>query len=251
MRRIGDSFRSGLVGIAALALVQCSPGQRPAAETENGVRAGVRAEAVAPAPARAGESATLAAFADGGVSIPRVSGIEAGAARRIEAAIEGERERYRRWNGECRRLAAEAEMEGAVEVEAIAAYNAHGLLSLRLEGLAYCGGANGTPIYDAMTFDLRSGERIDVAALTGLSGEQLAALARPFYPAGECSEPLGLAGGAEFKTAYLDRGGLAILYSFGGGASEGCSLTPAIVPVEQARARTRIDERLPRAWGGR
>jgi hypothetical protein len=249
----GNIVRSGLIALAGLALAQCSEGQRPAAEPENGAAPKAQAQAAppAPAPARAGDSATLVPFADGDIAIPRVTGIDAGAARRIEAALERERARYRRWNGECRSLAAEADAEGAVEVEAIAAYNAHRLLSLRLEGLAFCGGANGSPIHDAMTFDLRTGERIDVAAATGLPRDELAALARPFYPAGECAEPLGLAGGADFKTAYLDRGGLAVLYSFNSGATEACSLTPAVIPVETARARTRIDERVPGAWGGR
>jgi hypothetical protein len=185
--------------------------------------------------------------ASGDVSIPRVAGIAPNAARLINAALDKRRQAALAEAATCRDAAGASGSHYAITTAVT--YNDAGLLSLRFEGDSFCGGANGTPLRGAATFDLRTGEPIDVAAHLKLERESLAALALPFYSGGaDCAVVLQDRNLAPLGDVFLTRDGLAVSYDVLVGAAEGCSLPPAVVPVNVAPQYIRSASPIARAW---
>lgn len=91
-----------------------------------------------------------------GIKIPTVSGIETAAADRINAALASIRESAVKSATECKATAGSTPF--SYEFEAEPGYNADNVLSLRITGHAFCGGANGSTLVDARTFDLTTGD---------------------------------------------------------------------------------------------
>jgi len=89
-----------------------------------------------------------------------------------------------------------------------------------------------------------------VAAASGLTAAALGELAWPYYRnVPECVEALRDGGDGRPALpigAYLDRGGLAILYEVTSGAAKGCSDEAAIIPMEVVRSRLTLAPPLDR-----
>jgi hypothetical protein len=213
------------------------PGQAP---TAAGAEGGATIEAV---------TITGDRNSGGSIRIPRVAGIPTDAARRINQVLDRERLSAVRARKECRSSANGRDIH--YDLAAEVRYNKDGLLSLRLIGDSFCGGANGTPLYGLRTFDLRTGLEVDVIDATGLAAEALGRMAQPYYSTGTECEAIIAEGSesARVMGAFLDAKGLAIVYRIMFGAGEGCSSVPAIIPTDVVRSRMRLSGPLARAWG--
>ena len=191
------------------------------------------------------ERATLEPVAAApGIALPRVTGIAPDAARRINAVLDREREEAVSGREACRRTADGREME--YELTAKPTYNRDALLSFRVTGYAFCGGANGDPLYAAHSFDLTTGEAIDFTRYA----RTLDSPSRAHYrgPA-DCKAAFGQpAMGATFAAAFLAEDGLGVIHSFDIGAAQSCSNYDSIVPVAEARRLVPPSGALARAW---
>lgn len=207
----------------------------------------------APAPSTAMPTARLEPV-DGlpeGISIPRVAGLDAAVLARINAVLDREREDAVHAREACRRTADGRPINYALDARET--YNDNGLLSVRMVGEAFCGGANGTTLGSAHSFDLTSGAEIDVIAATGLDRATLFELARGRY-AGEaaCADVLadrsrpGNQEPADVSAAYLDRAGIGTVLTFNSGASESCGAEPAVIPLVEIQRQGRLAPPLDR-----
>lgn len=235
--------------VIALALTACSPD--PKSEHPNEI---VPAEPKAAEPASEQPEVEAAVLTpvkmEGNISVPRVTGIGAEAASRINAVLDREREEAIQAREACLRT---AEGRGSeYELKAEETYNADGLLSLRMTGYAFCGGANGTTLYGSHNFDLRTGETIDIAAATATEPEILVQMALPHYSGPEeCKTAIEQGDAlATLGAAYIDSEGLGVVYSLTPGAAESCGAYPAIIPAAEVRTKMQIEAPLKRAWSG-
>lgn len=191
------------------------------------------------------ERATLEPVAAApGIAVPRVTGIAPEAARRINAVLDRERQEAVGGREACRRTADGRDIE--YELTAKPTYNRGGLLSFRMTGYAFCGGANGDPLYAAHSFDLHTGEAIDFTR----HARTLDRPARAYYPGpAECKaafdQPVM---GATFAAAFLAEDGLGVIHSFDIGAAQSCSNHDSIVPAAEARRLIAPGGALARAW---
>jgi len=226
-------------------LAACSREQERSPDDGGRKTVAARPDVAAGALARAAGLEPVAAPGD--VSVPRVVGLEPSVARPINAALDERRRAALAEAAECR--AAVGPGGGHYSLTTAVAYNDDGLLSLRFEGDSFCGGANGTPLRGAATFDLRTGKAVDVAAQTTLGREALATLALPHYTGGEaCAAVLRDRALAPLGDVFLARDGLAVAYDVSIGAAEGCSLPPAVVPADVAARHVRASGPVARAW---
>lgn len=184
-----------------------------------------------------------------GIAVPGVTGTGA-VVDRINAALDRERREATEGREDCLRRAEGRETSYALQ--AAERYNGNGLLSFHMSGYSFCGGARGSPMSGALTFDLRTGGELDVAALSGRNPEQLATLGRRYYAGHpDCKafvrENPNL---TRFAAAFVDRRGLGIVLAFDAGAAERCTDDPAIIPVAALRSSVEPRGPLRRAWSG-
>lgn len=200
-----------------------------------------------PAPASAMPTARLEPVTGlpPGISIPRVVGLDAAISARINAVLDREREDAVNAREACTRTAEGRPINYALEARET--YNDDGLLSVRMVGEAFCGGASGTTLGSAHSFDLTSGAEIDVIAATGLNRAALFELSRSRYTGeGACAELLtdrsrpGNEEPADVSAAFVDRAGIGTVLTFGSGASESCGAEPAIIPLAEIKRQGRL-----------
>lgn len=198
----------------------------------------------------ASTSATLTPvdIGDRAISWPRVTGFSSAAVDRINAVLDRRREAAVAGRNECRQIAQGRETLYSSRAEA--RYNRDGLLSFRITGDAFCGGANGTTIADALTFDLETGSEIEVARLIGLGQPQIGEAGRSYYSGNaDCAAFLrDQRGLVEPKALFIDSKGLGVIYAFNAGAAESCANRDAIIPIEVVRRTMRLGGPLSRAW---
>ncbi|SFP94047.1 hypothetical protein [Sphingomonas rubra] len=166
----------------------------------------------------------VAGFPD--ISIPEVGGIDAAAASRINAALATVRDQAAVSARECSQIA-----EGRPFSYGYAAqptYNDKGVLSLRITGEAGCGGARGTMLTAAHTFDLSSGAEIDVVEASGRTPAALATLAAQEYEGGADCKTFVAGDGATLASAFVTPRGVGVNYSVDAGAAEGCTAEPGL-----------------------
>lgn len=169
-----------------------------------------------------------------GIDVPRVIGLPEPVAARINAALDQERQEVVNGREACVRAAGAAD-KSHYALKAVPQRNGGGLLSFRMDGDAYCGGANGSTLTGAKSFDLTSGEEIDVIPLAGLTAEQLGELARPYYRGStDCAALFEQSNDMNqlvtVSAAYPAEDGLGVVYSFNAGAAEGCGSATAVIP---------------------
>lgn len=191
------------------------------------------------------------ALESSGVAVPNVGG-SGPVVDRVNAVLERTRRIALADRRECASLATGNENEIDYEYVAEPRYNADGLLSFRVSGLASCGGANPTTLTGAITFDLATGERIDVAALSGSTRDELAELGRSHYTGeAQCAAFLrDNPAKARLDHAFIDREGLGLVYAFDAGAAESCAAEPAVIPAALVQSRLQPANALRRAWSG-
>lgn len=198
----------------------------------------------------ASTSATLAPveIGDRAISWPRVTGLSPAAVERINAVLDRRREAAVAGRNACREIAQGRETRYSSRAEE--RYNRDGLLSFRITGEAFCGGANGTTIANALSFDLETGREIDIAGLIGPDLPQIAELGRSYYSGSEgCAALLrDQPKLAEPEALVIDSQGLGVIYAFNAGAAESCANRDAIIPIEVIRRTVRLGRPLSRAW---
>ncbi len=125
-------------------------------------------------------------------------------------------------------------------------------MSFRITADAFCGGANGTTIADALTFDLATGSEIEIARSIGLGRPQIAEAGRSYYSGNaDCDAFLrDQPELAEPEALFLDSHGLGVIYPFNAGAAKSCANRDAIIPIEVVRRTMRLGGPLSRAWTG-
>ena len=239
----------------ALLLTGCD---RPAGVEDRDAAARSGSSAATPPPASpdrrvqqpASTSATLTPvnIGDRAISWPRVSGPPPAAVERMNAVLDRRREAAVTGRNECREIAQGRETRYSSRAEA--RYNRAGLLSFRITGDAFCGGANGTTIADTLTFDLETGNEIEVARLVGLGEPQIVEAGRSYYSGNpDCAAFLrDQPELAASKALFLDSHGLGVIYAFNAGAADSCASRDAIIPIEVVRRTMRLGGPLSRAW---
>ncbi|WP_198045875.1 PdaC/SigV domain-containing protein [Novosphingobium aquimarinum] len=160
-----------------------------------------------------------------GIKIPTVSGIETAAADRINTALTSIRQSAVKSATECK--AAAGSNPFTYELSAEPGYNADNVLSLRMTGHSFCGGANGSTLVDARTFDLTTGEEIDVVKASGMSSsELLKASAKGYAGDGNCKDFVDSNIGTdqvEINSAFVTKDGIGVNYDINVGAAESCA----------------------------
>lgn len=195
-------------------------------------------------------SASLAPvdIGDGAISWPRVTGLSPAAAERINAVLDRRHEAAVAARKECREIAQGRETRYSSRAEE--RYNRNGLLSFRITAEAFCGGASGTTIADAVSFDLKTGREIDIAGLINPKLPQIAERGHSYYSGSEgCA--LFLRDQREFaepEALFIDSQGLGVIYAFNAGAAERCANRDAIIPIKVIRRTVRLGGPLSRAW---
>ena len=176
-------------------------------------------------------AATFVPNADSDVRVPRVR--LAGspwAEQRINRVLDEVRLTALRERAQCLGEAPKGRAE--YNFKASPTYNRAGKLSFRMEGFAFCGGANGTFLQGARSFDTANGGEIDALAGSGMSRAALEALGRGYYrgePA--CYDALqSEQENATLAHGFLAEEGLGLLYAFSSGAAESCGAEPAVIP---------------------
>ena len=200
------------------------------------------------APASAGATLVAVDIGDRAITWPRATGLSTAAVKRINAVLDRRREAAVTERNECREIAQGRETRFSSRAEE--RYNRNSLLSFRITGEAFCGGANGTTIGDALSFDLAAGREIDIAGLMGPKLPQIAAVGRSYYSGSEgCAAFLrDQRKLAEPEALFIDRQGLGVIYAFNAGAAESCANRDAIIPIEVIRRTMRLSGPLRRAW---
>ena len=199
-------------------------------------------------PASTSATLTPVDIGDRAISWPRVSSLLPAAVDRINAVLDRRREAAVNGRNECREIAQGRELRYSSRADV--RYNRNGLLSFRITGEAFCGGANGTTIADALTFDLATGREIKIAELIGLNRPQIAEAGRPYYSgSADCAAFLrdqrALAG---LEALFIDSQGLGVIYAFNAGAAESCANRDAIIPIDVVGRTMRLGGPLSRAW---
>lgn len=149
------------------------------------------------------------------------SGYEPTVARKVNAVLAADQQAVVAARVACRELAADRGFRHTFTTRTT--YKSATLLSVHTSGYVFCGGANGSYIERARTFDLRSGNELDLADTLGVQHAELTALAVPRYSGGvACAKELHPRG-ADFErpVLYLTETGLAVHYLFLHGVSEG------------------------------
>lgn len=167
------------------------------------------------------------------ISMPFATGIASPVARRINLVLDRDRQAAMDAAEQCRVVA--NRQPSSYTRKTNVTFNRNGLLSLHFTGDAQCGGAHGSILAGARTFDLSNGVEIDVAKVTGLALPALGRLAASGYRgnAGCRTFLVNRAGSKDVtaRAAYLVPGGIGVLYDFNVGAAGSCGADPAIVPV--------------------
>lgn len=187
---------------------------------------------------------------DTGIAYPRVMGIAPAAAERINAVLDRRRSEAITGRDDCRRTSEGREINYASRAQE--RYNQDGLLSFHIVENAFCGGANGTTITGALTFDLATGGEIDVARSIGPDEKIIAQVARRHY-AGEPACAAFLRDQptlTRIDAMFVDRQGLGVVFAFNAGAAESCASSPAIIPAAVIQRSFRPTGPLRRAWSG-
>ncbi len=182
-------------------------------------------------PSPGADKATLMAkpvvdFAD--IAVPEVGGIDSAAAARINATLATLRDRAVEAAKQCR--ASAGSMPFQYRYAAQPSYNDRGVLSLRITGEGQCGGAKGSTIVAAHTFDLATGADVNVVDASGKTPAELAALAVQGY-AGAADCKTFLAGDqASLDSAFVTDRGVGVNYAVNVGAAESCAAEPGLAP---------------------
>jgi len=166
----------------------------------------------------------------GDIAVPHVRVPSQSATRRMNLVLDRVRREAASQRQAC--LSGGSDQDRDFTLETRPEYNQDSILSLRFQGAAFCGGANGDFVQRAVTFDTMSGAQLDLVSLTGLSRAALGRLGRAHYR-GEaaCRDLLvGQEDAAALAGAYLSDAGLGLIYVFTVGAAESCGIEPAIVP---------------------
>lgn len=167
------------------------------------------------------------------ISIPVVTGIASPVARRINLVLDRDRQAALAAAEQCR--AGANGRPSSYMRKTNVTYNRNELLSLRFTGDAQCGGAHGSILTGARTFDLRNGVEIDIAKVTRTPLPALGRLAASGYRGNaDCRTFLvnsARSNDVTARAAYLVPGGIGVLYDFNVGASGSCGADPAVVPV--------------------
>jgi hypothetical protein len=214
----------GFVSIAVLASMSAC---KPSVENSDAQPAGMAdTEAISEEPS--GEAAIVDEMQVSdleGIKIPRVSGIDTAAADRINSALAEIRKSAVQSATECKDTA--GSMPFTYKLEAEPTYNADNVLSLRMTGEVFCGGANGSTLVDARTFDLTTGDEIDVVKATGLSVPDLVkASAKGYAGDGTCKDFVDDSIGTDqlaFNSAFVTQDAIGVNYNINVGAAESCA----------------------------
>lgn len=199
-------------------------------------------------PASTSATLTPVDIGDRAISWPRVSGLSPAAVERINGVLDRRREAAVVGRNECREIAQGRETRYTSRAEA--RYNRSGLLSFRITGDAFCGGANGTTIAGALTFDLETGSEIQIARSIGIGRPEIAEAGRSYYSGdADCARFLrDQPELTEPEALFIDSYGLGVIYAFNAGAAESCAKRDSIIPIEVVRRTMRLVGPLSRAW---
>lgn len=187
---------------------------------------------------------------DTGIAYPRVAGIAPAAAGRINAVLDRRRREAITGRDDCRRTADGREINYSSRAQE--RYDQDGLLSFLIVENAFCGGANGTTITGALSFDLATGGEIDVARSIGSDEKAITEVARRHYT-GEAACAAFLRDQptlTRIDAMFVDRQGLGVVFAFNAGAAESCASFPAIIPAAVIQHSFRPTGPLRRAWSG-